>query len=543
MTAIGLKFPAGRFHSTPWGRHVNEGAPEWPPSPWRLLRSIVAVWKIKAPETGEPQVRQFLQRLSSPPRFFLPRATVGHTRHYMRWFKKGPEDQTLVFDTFVCVGRDSEVVAVWPDLELSPEQRELLQSLLDKLAYIGRAESWCIGRLLNPEEAARVEANCFPVNGSAAGARGELVQVLCADPGTAFSDEHVKPLRGRRGRPARPHYDPAWNLCIETAQLHAERWSDPPGSRWVMYVRPADCFHPEPPKRRRKLAPERHIQVARYVLDSQVLPLVTETLPIAEQIRYYLMGIYGRLTSRNGVNGRSETFSGKDADGNPLSGHGHAYYLPTDEDGDGRLDHVTVIAENGFTREEVRVFDRLRMLKRGEENPELLFLLMGLGQIKELHFPILEKAKRWVSATPFLVTRHPKKNGRKRDPVELLHDRAAFVEQVLREELGRFCQRRDLPWRQNDFRIARIEDPPGAFRIEPRQWASRYRGKGVRPAAGPSFRPLQFKRFRTRKRDDDGGRRPSGSFLVEFPEPIRGPLCLGHSAHFGLGLFLPAAKQ
>ncbi len=35
---IKLTFPAGRYHATPWGRHVNEGVAEWPPSPWRLLR-------------------------------------------------------------------------------------------------------------------------------------------------------------------------------------------------------------------------------------------------------------------------------------------------------------------------------------------------------------------------------------------------------------------------------------------------------------------------------------------------------------------------
>ncbi len=37
MLAIALRFPLGRFHATPWGRHVNEGAPEWPPSPWHAV--------------------------------------------------------------------------------------------------------------------------------------------------------------------------------------------------------------------------------------------------------------------------------------------------------------------------------------------------------------------------------------------------------------------------------------------------------------------------------------------------------------------------
>ena len=64
MLAVGLKFPAGRFHATPWGRHVNEGAPEWPPSPWRLLRALLAVWKIRSAQLSEQQVRPVFEALA-----------------------------------------------------------------------------------------------------------------------------------------------------------------------------------------------------------------------------------------------------------------------------------------------------------------------------------------------------------------------------------------------------------------------------------------------------------------------------------------------
>ena len=30
------------------------------------------------------------------------------------------------------------------------------------------------------------------------------------------------------------------------------------------------------------------------------------------------------------------------------------------------------------------------------------------------------------------------------------------------------------------------------------------------------------------------------AFVIEFPEPVSGPLSLGYGAHFGLGLFVPA---
>src|SRR3954452_14959068 len=80
---IKLTFPAGRYHATPWGRHVNEGVPEWPPSPWRLLRALIAVWRRTCPDLPEAQVRRMLESLLRPPYFRLPASRVAHTRHAM----------------------------------------------------------------------------------------------------------------------------------------------------------------------------------------------------------------------------------------------------------------------------------------------------------------------------------------------------------------------------------------------------------------------------------------------------------------------------
>ena|GEM_PF-6598726 len=44
MLALAFTFPGGRYHATLWNRHVNE---EWPPSPWRILRALIAVWHRK----------------------------------------------------------------------------------------------------------------------------------------------------------------------------------------------------------------------------------------------------------------------------------------------------------------------------------------------------------------------------------------------------------------------------------------------------------------------------------------------------------------
>src|SRR5215813_11421601 len=115
--SIFLTFPAGRFHATPWSHHVNEGLTEWPPSPWRLLRALVAIWKRKLPHLPVQTVEEMFSELAkSNPGFSLPPATLGHTRHYMPLDSTDESKRTKVFDAFVSVSPDAEVVFHWADV-------------------------------------------------------------------------------------------------------------------------------------------------------------------------------------------------------------------------------------------------------------------------------------------------------------------------------------------------------------------------------------------------------------------------------------------
>jgi len=570
MIAIALRFPAGRFHATPWGRHVNEGAPEWPPSPWRLLRALVATWKRKLnDEFVESDMLGLFTKLASPPSFVLPPATTGHSRHYMPWFKKGPDDKTLVFDAFVALNKTADVVAVWPDEILTAEQRDILSRLVEHLGFFGRSESWCDGRLLDEsaaeslcDSAKRSNGDgshwCEPLSEVPVTRDEEVVRVLSADPQTAFLDEHVvrvETVTAGRGKNRQTTitrqaiYKPNWHLCAETKLLHKEKWSDPPGSRWVQYVRRADCFRIAPKRRTANITtprPQRIITVARYAIDGTVLPLITETLPIAEAARNALMGKYKLLRLSQHYNRpirsnaeipkdapifRSDVFSGKNAAGVPLTGHRHAYYLPTDEDGDGRLDHLTIFAEMGFGSDdplENRTLDQFRRLRWGDGDP-LNLLLVGLGTVNNFRAPLVQVSSVWQSVTPFIASRHAKKSGTKRDSAELRgsQNERVFTAHILEEELRYLQARRlragfDFP---TSWRIELLCDDDGVFRI----------GRGSSHPLG--LRPIQFRRFR-RKRNDDGGRRPTGAFRIVFNVPFAGPLSLGHSSHFGLGLFV-----
>ncbi|MDP8244759.1 MAG: type I-U CRISPR-associated protein Csb2 [Candidatus Hinthialibacter antarcticus] len=551
MIAIALRFSAGRFHATPWGRHVNEGVPEWPPSPWRMLRSLIAAWKIKTREYSNEDVRPIVEAMLALPDFCLPAATSGHTRHYMPWNKSSPT--TLVFDAFVCVDREDELVALWPDAELDESQRNILSKILDNLGYFGRAESWCEARLLDDADAAQRTPNCSPLNGEPPDKNQELVRVLCADPAQALSDEYVtEEITTGRGNNKtvvkQSQYDPSWNLCMETEQLHKERWSDPPGSQWVRYLRQSDCLSPTPkPKSARRRGPA--IQVIRYALDSTVLPLLQDTLPMAEAARRALMGSFGRIQWNREHQGeplppsgewpKSELLSGKDASGTPLKGHGHAFYIPTDEDGDGRLDHLTVYCPQGFERGsgELVAADKIRTLMTFDESKPLRVLLMGLGNAND-YAPFPVRASRvWVSATPFIATRHPKAKGIKRDPEPVLRDPVAFLKQVLREELSRLALRENMQAYQQAIDSAVITPlgENGNFMISPANWMTA--GKG----SSRSIRPIQFKKHRMRKKRESSLR--CGAFQIEFPVEVPGPILLGKNSHFGMGLFLPGDQR
>ena len=119
MPTLRLRFSGRRYHATPWGHHVNEGLVEWPPSPWRLLRALLATGyaKLHWPADGPPPLAHTLiEKLAAePPRYRLPNAVGTHSRHYMPLarFKNGREDTTLVFDTWAQVD-DGELAVHWP---------------------------------------------------------------------------------------------------------------------------------------------------------------------------------------------------------------------------------------------------------------------------------------------------------------------------------------------------------------------------------------------------------------------------------------------
>ncbi|MCP4690820.1 MAG: type I-U CRISPR-associated protein Cas5/Cas6, partial [Desulfobacterales bacterium] len=142
---------------------------------------------------------------------------------------------------------------------------------------------------------------------------------------------------------------------------------------------------------------------AKYALSSNVLPGIRETVSFAERARAYLMGISKKVGGGDPTR-VSRIFSGKSPDGSPLKGHRHAFYLPLDEDRDGRIDHLLVHAAEPFGPEEIASLDRFRRIRRskGRQDIDLILVSLSAASPGPAH-------RRWISATPFVSSRHHRK--------------------------------------------------------------------------------------------------------------------------------------
>ena len=143
MIGLEVRFLAGRFHANDWHRAHNEGVPEWPPSPWRVLRALVSA--AYAEDVDLAAAKLLLDKLSGLPRYRLPLAVDAHTRHYMPDAEDSNHTKTKVFDAFVAIdggARSPQPMTMAWSVDFSSEERVLLARLARRVTYLGRAESW-----------------------------------------------------------------------------------------------------------------------------------------------------------------------------------------------------------------------------------------------------------------------------------------------------------------------------------------------------------------------------------------------------------------
>lgn len=487
MIGLQLRFLAGRFHGNGWHHAHNEGIPEWPPSPWRVLRALVSA--AYAEQLSAAGVEPLMEKLRELPRYRLPLAVDAHTRHYMPDTDDANHKKTKVFDSFVAVeggATDPQPLTMaWP-VDVTVQERALLTCLCRRVSYVGRAESWAQVDVIDVDGD---DWDCWPDECDRRAEATTLLAPSSAEELAAWGKDQPTPKKGR----AVP--STLWDvLTFEGDRYREEGWSTVPGTRMVRYV------FAHPPFRRAVVpSSQRRTSVrptvARFAIRSAVLPGLHEALAVGERLRVSAMS-----QSKRVAGDAKPVFSGHaGAEGN----HRHAMYLSSSDDPinaeRGFIDHLVIAAGAGFDDEDIIALQRLRRLW-GRSGHDLELVLTGLGQpadfggIQQPRAPVLAESRTWKSLTPFVPTRHPKVV------------RGVDVDSI-QDQLRRGCEQL--------LGVAPVEISPAGDRAA---WS----------------------RFRRRRFNGGGSRGPDLAFgaRLVFLQPVRGPIALGYGAHFGLGLFM-----
>jgi CRISPR-associated protein Csb2 len=313
MEMIAIQFPARRYHATPWDAHVNEGRIEWPPSPWRLLRSFLAVGynKLGWSESPSESAETLFKKLSNVcPAYSLPKATECHTRHYMPTSEKPAK----VFDAFLRFTDPESPLLIRFDVQLEEDERQTLTDIVEGMAYLGRAESWAEASLLPKADAVNIAATvswCLPDEIG----DGRNIRLLSALPTTDFekwrmaevgeaadalehgerqklelSGKSLSPTALKKTRlKVEEKYprDVISALQLETSTWQNQGWPQPPGSRWINYNVPDTLFDQQPLATTAISPKEELFQAVLLAIDGEgkrgtVRPLMKRALPLME---------------------------------------------------------------------------------------------------------------------------------------------------------------------------------------------------------------------------------------------------------------------
>jgi CRISPR-associated protein Csb2 len=498
---IEQNYPLGRFHATRWNQNPFEDPfGEWPPSPWRFLRALAARSFQYERETGSPaEARDRLLDMfaQSPPSFYLPPASARGPalRQYqpteVAWTDaskkkaacKAPKT-TLIPDHYRVLPGDDPVVWIWPGLDLDERCTRLLDALLDRTLYFGRAESFCRMRRV---EQAGVEANCILHRKDSGGDS----PVLVPTPGAALRID----------------------ILLE--------WTDgkllagcpiPPGTEWYFASLP-----PRPaaaPVRAPVRSAPTGLCAMQFAVGGRVYPPPDRWIRVAERFRGRVIqrraaqlsgdphAHYGSLSGAQ----KSELvlLTGKDGTGAAVKGHPHAYFL-VGPDGEGNPTRLIVWRwGEPFTPAEIDA-----MLEASEAPvtwesgaPNWKLRLVPLPDRTPLPSGFGGPSRVWSSITPFVPPagrRRFRENGRLR--------KGESVERVA----AKLLEAGGWP---TPARI--VVDPDKAV------WVRLHETRERRFEREQNRTPLV---------------RPGFHLLIEFDAPVTGPIIIGDSAHFGLGQF------
>lgn len=494
-------FSLGRFHATPWKVFpYDDPHGEWPPSPWRLVRAVLArSYQLDRELTNseshvalrEAMVRTFA---TSDIWWQLPSSAwrgPGLRQYHPAEFKRVPAsakepgmmayNTTKVLDNFWVTSNGKAAPVIWhfDGPEWTPELLDHLDACLARMTYFGRAESIT--------EIRRLEAAPSPVKPVSLSLRrsGNAVPVLALQPDATLAQ-----------------------LEATTDSPSVKDTNIPPGSRWMYAERPG-----RPPIRpaKRPLPELPTTNLIQFAIGSTVVPLYKDTVRITERFRARVLRCFTKQLTGNArmkweaappdVRKKAFLLSGRQADGSTAKDHGHAsFFLCGDSATPSRL---CVWRREPFTLEEHRaILDAASSpLPLNYESDSWTITLVPLDKLVPPPPGLDGKISRfWETLTPYVPPLHVyDRKGRVKTECS--------VEEQLAKEL-----------------IRRLNATVATITVVDAGWMKVHR-------------KLSIDKGQTNS--DKRGYR----ITLTFKEPVQGPVTLGTSSHFGLGLFVPVQSE
>jgi hypothetical protein len=293
----------------------------------------------------------------------------------------------------------------------------------------------------------------------------------------------------------------------------------PPGTAWY-YAQVPQCPALGPMESPMFDFPDK-FAVIQFAVGGRVYPPPELWVRITERFRGRVLRLRAiRLTGdptatyrdlTNLQRGELALLSGKDAEGRALEGHPHAYFALW-PDLNGFPTRLVCWRNTAFTPAEVSALlsasERPYSWETGSADWTVRLVALPFETPPPTGFGA--ESTTWVSTTPFVPPgnrRRFRANGRAR-PGETTE---RLVVKLLRKS--------QFP---EPLSVVRLDDSTGV------QWVLVHESHIER---------------RRRISERTSLSRPGGKLRITFPHPVRGPISLGHSSHFGLGLFVPELED
>ncbi|MBI3456695.1 MAG: type I-U CRISPR-associated protein Cas5/Cas6 [Candidatus Rokubacteria bacterium] len=502
---------AGRYHAHVWGEaQFAMAGPEWPPSSWRLLRALASAWfgTRPAPSTAVERdaLLEGLGRCSAP-EMWLPATAFREIRFYQPLRYPTLEGDRALHHDFFAVPAGGRFYFAF-DAGLSGDQCRLLDALLGRLRYFGRAESRAVLRLR--DDLTAPPRGLFRVlpRDRAAGMVGWAPRpVLCptADRDFRASDlwaprEEASGQKAKRLRADAPGFP----VHLVDALLSARK-PLPDGARWVEYAQPAgSVVHEISHRQDTPIADARHVEAHAVVLRlCRRIPIpLGEAVAVARAYRDAVVRCYRAATG----GAHSMTLTGREEDGSVARGHRHLYYLPQPEAGRSEIGALVVKVPSGTSLRQEEL-DALMTVEWILLHPDDRYPITVVPE--QANHEQVVAAHQWRSVMPFLPP------GRERQ------GRAETLPELqLASCLEQSCGL--VPIRTSQAR------GPGSTGTRTPVRAHEYGAIAGATRASSTWKLTQ---------------RVAHWFTVEFDSPVVLGAPVGSDAHFGLGQFAPVHPE